>query len=319
MLNKYLFFSFISVSALAFSINPVVAQDKKGPVYLKLCTGGKSGNYKKAGDLLAVVAGKGEIPVVVEVMTTDGSPDNLRRMNLPSNNPDRCDGAFVQNDVMISYKNTYPDLIAGLDRVGVLYNEWVHLVCNKKSGINSIKDLTEKHTVSIGKSSQGHNVTWQGFKNAAAQGWFSSTRRYDKVRTDDREIGYATITEVNEGNGSDCFLYVGAFGTKFISVDAASPEFSNLVMVAADDKDMKSVKDNKNNNVYSFSSIPANQYKSLMPAAMLWGRNSVDTIGVSAIFVLSSNWVSKNKEAHEGILRAFVKSKKDIEGLINPK
>lgn len=313
-----------SIAALAFSLssnnaNSQARPQKKEISFLKLCTGGKSGNYKKAGDVLSVISGQADYPVAIEVMITEGSPDNLRRMNLPANDTDHCDGAYVQNDVMIGYKKNYPDLIAGLVRAGVLYNEWVHLICNKKSGINHIMDLSEKHTIAIGKPSQGHNVTWQGFKNASAQGWFSSSRRYDKVKTDEREMGYPIITEVNEGNGSDCFLYVGAFGTKFISVDAAANEFSNLVMVAANDKDMKSVKDNKGNPVYSFATIPSDQYKNLMPSGMVWGSNSVETIGVSAIFVLSGDWVKANKDGHESILRAFVKSKSEIEGLVKSK
>ncbi len=287
------------------------------PATMTLCTGGKSGNYRKAGDLLAKTALKpdeGQVPIQISVALSDGSPKNLERMD--ATGEQHCDAAFVQNDVLVTYKKTYPNLISGLDRGGTLYNEWVHLICNKNSGIEKITDLDETKTIAIGKPSQGHNVTWQGFRNASQSGWFSGAR-YDKVKVDEREMGYAILTDVNEGNGPDCLLYVGAFGAPFIATDAASSDFENLRLINAVDDDMKEVMDDKGKPLYSFAEIPGEQYANLLEPGWFSSGN-IPTVGVPAVFVITSDWVSKNPEGHEAVLRAFTKSKKGIADLVKP-
>lgn len=324
-----LIFSCVMAMAVALFSFSVLAEDVAAPVPadvlanavpLTLCTGLKTGNYKKAGDLLAAnainVTGD-STPVAITVELSDGSPDNLKRLNLAPQNSQHCDAAFVQNDVLVTYKKMYPDLIAGLSRGGNLYNEWVHLICNKNSGVNSIADLDATKTIAVGKPTQGHNVTWQGFRNAAAQGWFSSERKYDKVKMDEREMGYAILTDVNEGNGPDCLMYVGAFGTKFIAVDAASSDFTNLKLVPAVDPGMKDVMDDKGKPVYSFSVIPGDQYANLLDPGFIFSGD-VETVGVTAVFVVASSWANKHPDAYEAVLRAFTKSKTGIAALVKP-
>lgn len=300
-----------ALAALMFSV-PAFAQDSKPS--LTLCTAGKDGNYKKAGDVLAKAADKS---VTVKVVTSLGSPDNLKRMDA-AGAADHCDAAFVQNDALTTFKKKFPNLVSGLERSGALYDEWVHLVCNKNSGIKSITDLNENHTIAIGNPDSGSNVTWQGFKNAASSGWFSSERRYDKVKVDERKMGFAVLNSVNEGDGPQCLLYVGAFGTPFMTNDVASADFKNLVLVPANDEDMKSVKDDKGQPLYVFSEIPEDQYANIMPSGSMWGHKPVPTVGVSAVFVVTQPWVDGYEDGYEQILRAFSKSKQQIADLVKP-
>lgn len=124
-----------------------------GPTQLNICTGGETGRYYAIGQKIKAHLERGNA-WVVNVIPTDGSPDNLGRML--GSNP-TCDAAIIQEDVP-----TASD-VAQLHPIVVLYEEPVVMICN--DGTDDIDELTPEHTVHAGYPSGGTAVSTQKIIN----------------------------------------------------------------------------------------------------------------------------------------------------------
>lgn len=287
------------IMAATLSItNQATAQTKE----FRLCTGGETGNYFKAGHMVKKVS----TSVNVVVVPTQGSLDNLTRLTRGE-----CDGAFVQSDALLVFSSTNATAISTVERAGVLYDEHAHLVCNRKSGVDRVTDLTSKHAVAVGPDGSGARTTWDAFVLADA-------KRYKPVRIDARS-GPRAFAAVADGTDVTCALWVGALGAASMKNDASS-RGDQVVLAATDDWDMgKVAKDNKGQPVYGYSEIPAGTYPKIQPGGAMWGTKPVKTITVSALFVSNVNWISQNEQAYDRVLRAFSSAQPAIKDMITPK
>lgn len=275
-----------------------MAQSKE----FRLCTGSETGNYFKAGHMVKKVSSS----VKVNVVPTQGSLDNLARITRGE-----CDGAFVQSDALLVYSNTNAAAISSIERAGVLYEEHAHLLCNRKSGVDRVTDLTNKHTVAVGPDGSGARTTWDAFVLADA-------KRYKPVRIDARS-GPRAFAAVADGTDVTCTLWVGALGAATMKGDA-SARGDQLVLAATDDWDMgKVAKDQKGQPVYGYSEIPAGTYPKIQPGGTLYGTKPVKTITVSALFVSNVNWINQNESDYDRVLRAFSSAQPAIKDMITPK
>lgn len=277
----------LTTSALAFCALSVPAlaappSGTEGPAQLNLCTASESGNYYWAGSQIAGQA-KGSVPV--NVLATRGSMENLEKID-----KGECDGAIVQSDAFLAYEKQYPKSTLKLERSGVLYNELVHLICNRKAGLSKITKLSGKNTVAIGRNGSGSAITWQGFVQA-------DEKTYKPVQTVPLD-GERALSKVADGSDVQCMLFTAGLNTPFIK-ETASGYAQQVTLVPTDDRDIKDVQDNKGNQVYEYDKIPSGMY------ALNNGYFSgVDTISVKAILVVNSDWADEHERQYGKLLEA---------------
>lgn len=290
----------IAAFALILSAGAVMAQTTP----FALCTGKNEGNYYKAGNIMA------KYVTNISVLRTEGSVDNLNRIM-----KGECQGGFVQSDALKSYQDSNAESISKVKRVGPLYNEYVHLLVNKKLGIESIKDLKDGMRVAVGVDGSGSAITWQTFVASSKAGWFHG-KKYDKiipVFAND----YGELMAANDGHDIQAVLWVSSFGSSYIKKDAA--EFENLVLVDTADKDFKDVKDASGEPIYNFAEIPSGTYPKSLPSGSLWGTKAVETIGIQAVFVVSSKWAADNRDAYNRLLRGYNGARQEIKAIVGQK
>ncbi len=289
-------FAAVSLACALFASNAASAQ----ATAFNLCTGGEKGNYFAVGQTLKKLAN------FVNPIPTAGSTDNLDRiMN------DTCDGAFVQSDALQVYTSNNARTIPIIQRIGILYPEHVHMLCNRKLGLDRVVDLNQTHTLALGDMKSGARKTWDGFILA-------DKKRYSNVKTDDRE-GFDAFLAVADGSQVQCTIWVGALGSASFKEDA-SKLGDGAVLISSYDRDMaNTAKDSRGNPVYGVGEIPAGMYPQIQPKGFGWGTKPVDTITVDALFIVSNKWRNANKASYDTVLRAFVAAKPAINDLIKPK
>lgn len=276
-------------------------------VDFRLCGGAENGNYDRSAHIMKANAAARKVNVVI--VNTLGSVDNLDKMQAGE-----CDGAFVQSDAFITYGEKYASLISTVKRVGPIYDEYVHLLCHKDSGIEDITDLTAANIVSVGPIGTGSRVTWDSFNLASQSGWFTSKKYIDVRTTDDN--GFPALMDANNEKNR-CVLAVSGLSSPFIKTDA--PKAGNLVLVGSFDKDMLGVKDASGESVYFEGEIPDNAYPA-PPTPKGWtGAYGVDAVGVRALFIVSQAWLKANAKAYDGLIRVYADSIPAFHDLVKPK
>lgn len=299
MIKSVLKFGFAGI-ALALASSGAMAQNKAD---FRLCTGAETGNYYKAGHMVKKMQGSG---VNINVVPTQGSLENLDKLTRGE-----CDGAFVQSDALLVYSNKNAAAISVVERAGVLYQEYAHLLCNRKSGIDRVTDLTSAHSVAVGPDGSGARTTWDAFVLADA-------KRYKPVRIDSRS-GPRAYSAVADGTDVTCALWIGAIGSSAMKNDA-SAKGDQIVLAGTDDWDMgKVAKDNRGKPVYSYSEIPAGTYPKIQQSGMMFGTKPVKVIAVDALFVSNVNWINANEKAYDSVLRSFSAAQPAIKDMVTPK
>ncbi|MCW2242237.1 TAXI family TRAP transporter solute-binding subunit [Azospirillum canadense] len=265
---------------------------------VRLCTGSAKGNYFFAGSVIAQQA-KGSLKV--DVIETAGSIDNLRKME-----DGACDAALVQSDAYGVYKDRNPSSALSIVRAGALYKEYAHLLCNKTSGIDSVKDLrSNKAKLLTGDAGSGSEVTWAT--------WIKMDKDYTKAATD-RIGGTQAILRIRDGAEAQCALFINGLNSALMKqVNEQAGDRVKLVPVK--DGDFASVKDPGGNKVYSAEDIPGSTYKALQSGFF---SSAVPTLAVEALVVLRADWAEQNKrgldELSDAVLRATPAIKQRVDG-----
>ena len=117
-----------------------------------IATGGTSGVYYPLGNAIAEIWNNSVEGIHVTARATGGSVENMNLLN-----KGEVQLAIVQNDIMdYAYRGIYmfSDRIQNLTTIGTLYDEVVHIVASKKSGIQSVDDFRGKR-ISIGDVGSG--------------------------------------------------------------------------------------------------------------------------------------------------------------------
>lgn len=290
---------YIAIGFAAFLIGFVArsALGAERPEF-RLCTGADSGNYFAAGNFLARQA----TSIAVSVQTSRGSMENMDRILAGE-----CDGAYVQGDAFRVFATRNPRIVPAVERAGALYEEYVHLLCNRGAGITRITQLTQAHRVAVGPEGGGAQVTWAGFVIA-------DQRRYGPVATDPR-ASLRALAAVADGTEVQCMVYVGALRSSFMVSDANAVG-DRVVLVPANDSDFDNQRDQRGQRVYNLRDIPADTYTAVMPRGFL-GRNAVGTATMEAIFIVSTTWIGANERQYDALLRAHTAARRDIIARIN--
>ncbi|MDE3037354.1 MAG: TAXI family TRAP transporter solute-binding subunit [Pseudomonadota bacterium] len=140
--------------AVLFAVLPVVPQVARASDVLDIVTGPKTGTYYAIGrDIAAAAAQDG---LAVDVKPSEGSIDNIRRVN----DPDRAVVGIVQSDVLgflsRSKNPASMHMAAGLRMIFPLYDEEVHVLT--RDSIHSFADLKGKK-VAVGQEGSGNLLT----------------------------------------------------------------------------------------------------------------------------------------------------------------
>lgn len=257
-------------------------------VNLRLCTASPTGNYYAFGEQFARQLKRSSL--TVDLIVTDGSMDNLQRM---ANND--CDGGIVQIDAYLDYQNAHPHQRLDIRRPIHLYDEFIHMVCRKGSGIMSIKDFESQpdaHKLLVGDTGSGGAITWDSFSQLNSN--------YSKVRIE-HIGGDEALRKVQEGTAS-CLLFISGLRSKYSATIDDSDGLVSLVEV--DDRDLGN-KEFLGEPIYNFKNIPADTYKNLQAPS----GDKVETLTVRAIFIVNSAWAGAYPELFDildgGIERAL--------------
>ncbi len=268
----------LSAIGLAVLVSSASAQDASNE--LKVCSGGPKGKYHKVVEAM-VGQSKGTDLTVIEV-PSNGSWDNLQKLS-----SGECDAAMVQSDAWAVYAKQGGSL--SLDRLDVLYQEYVHFFCNRKVadqlGIDNIGDIENRKDlkVSVGAQGGGTEVTWKNFgledSDYAPEGDgpavvnLNDTLAINKIKTGDVACG----------------LYVGGLNTEFMGkIDALG---ESIVLLPVNDGDFNDAVDPQGNEVYTFTDIPSETYPNIQDGTF---SSKVETLTLDASVLITTKWENEN-------------------------
>lgn len=273
-----------AVAALAF-------MSTSSEAAMRLCSGGKTGNYFYSASVIQSMA-KGVLDI--EVVETQGSMDNLKRLT-----NGQCDAAIVQSDAQLVFAQENPGNALSVEPLAALYPEYAHLVCTKELGIDSITDLKPTNKVLVGGLGSGSYVTWKSFAMA-------NKERYGKIETGN-DTGAVALLKLKNGRDAQCMMFVTGLNSGTIK-ELDKNSAGKLTLVEIDDGRFDNAVDSRGEKVYKFSKIPATAYPNLSNGS--WG--DWDTITVDATVVVNTDWINNNQSDYGTFADAVVASQNAI-------
>lgn len=267
---------------------------------LSLCTARADGNYHGAGEAI-----RGQLNADIlqlELVQTAGSVDNLNRLARGE-----CDAAIVQLDAYLVYQETNRRKRLELARPNYLYEEYVHLVCRRDAGIDSIEDLNgDARTAGLltGEPQSGSAATWTYFTRLKPG--------YASVTTQPLG-GQAALAELQEGAGAACMIYVSGLRSPYSAAVSAAGD--RLRLVPVDDLDLDEARF-AGERIYQFRPIPAGTYPALEA-----GQNpsSVETLTVGATLFVTQRWAARHYDENAHLVDAILRAKPAIVKRVSPK
>lgn len=278
------------LSALATSMLVAPSFAQSPAPTLNVCTGGTTGKYYlTAAELGAQVKGQ----IALTPIETNGSLDNFDRLATG-----QCDAAIVQADAYGSYVTRNPTARLNVKRVVPLYNEYVHMVCNRDAGISNINDIKTKNaTVLVGPNGSGTSLTWET--------WVKQDESFAKVPTKP-EGGMNALTTIRDGVDAECALFVSGLqsGTMMEYNELGGKA---LQLVTIDAAYFDDIMDPKGQRVYEFSEIPGNTYPNMQNLGMFGMQTGIKTLALGAVLIINQSWVDANPKGFENFSKAALR------------
>lgn len=229
---------------------------------IKICTGTMTSDYTRFANQL-----KDKTKLKITPVYSNGSIDNLSKMAKGD-----CDIAFTQADTLVT-----EDLV----KIFTLKKpEQTLLVCNAKSGVKTVNDLTDKHTVYIGSDQTGSHFTYDRLVN-------SKVGSFGKNIVNDTKPVIGAANTVDE-NDNACLFAVDTWDAPYIKQMAATKK-SKLVAFTDDVKG------------YSKSYIDDDNYKTLTQDKYsswfgFWSKGT-PVLSVDAVLTTTATWEQNNPVA----------------------
>ncbi len=269
---------------LLIAVSNTVARE----VDLRLCTAFATGNYHASGQEIArQVKSSG---IGVQLVETTGSMDNLEKMAAGE-----CDAGIVQKDAYLLYQNLHRNERLDIRRPRHLYDEFVHLVCGRDSGIESIQDLSGgpgAHTLLVGPAQSGSAITWESF--TLLDETYSGVKRHNSPQ--DRAL------QILRAGEASCLMFVSGLRSGYAADMDGSAGL--LRLVAVDDDELDEAKF-AGQRTYSFQDIPADTYAGLQAPS----GDAVKTLVVRAIFIVRSEWAKAFPDAFDLLIEGLARAK----------
>lgn len=259
--------------SVALAAEVVATADPSRPLMV-INTGVTNGNYHRFGQIL-----QSHLPDFdLTLEPTNGSEDNLH--NLVDN---QADAVLVQSDMLNAYLRKNPaaeEQLVGLQ--STLYTEYVQLLVNKESAIEGITELDPNtHIVYVGPRGSGTHAAWEGFVLQDA--------RYGEFTT--RYASYEEALRQVSDNAEAVMLFVAGLNSEVLK--EANDKYGHKVsLVAIDEHHFSTSVDQFGNTIYEVATIPDDTYPNLQVGWFFgFGDNSVETLSVDAVLILSKQWV----------------------------
>ena len=256
---------------------------------MTMATASRTGNYQMFGSLMKKEM-KGKVDVALR--NTAGSKENLELLR-----EGKVDAAMIQSDAIDLFLRNNPDYVM-LAEQSVIYPEPVQMVANGDSDIVSVKDLLEdsRKYIIVGPDGSGTAMTWDGF--------VAQDSAYARIPVKHMKAETAILKVKQDPNA--VMMYVSGLKSSALKDADRAAAGGKIQLDAEDDWNFNDKTDRYGTEVYHFVDIPGDTYPNLQ-AGRFYGTNSVETLAVSAVFVVSSNWVEKNGvEAMDKVARAII-------------
>lgn len=255
-----------------------VLEDTK-PV-IRMCTGSKDMNYYN----VAKIMGRDMSAARIVPVETNGSADNLRKLETG-----QCDGAIVQRDAYLSHVTDFPGSKLDFTRVLSPYAEIPHLVCNYRSGVTKLSDLSSNHTVLVGKTGSGSSTTWDNLVKEESD--------FGAVKTEN--VGGALAKARIQSEPNTCVLSVSGLKTKFMRDLNQIGFTTDLQLVNWNDGDIYDAVDPTGAQLYESYTLPSTNYPNLQQTAWHTLVSDTDVVTVPADVILNNTWIEQNNKAFE--------------------
>jgi TRAP-type uncharacterized transport system substrate-binding protein len=274
---------------VALAANVVTGVEKPKPI--RFATGTEGSFYASicAGDHgLKAVAGDMEI----SCENTAGSRDNV--MGFLSG---RFEAIVASTDVIdwalrAKAKSTGRATFGGNQLTA--YNEVMMLLVNKDSGVKNVAGLKAGFTLYVGPTGSGTEASYQNLATHAKSGWiFSSANdQYQRVTTKNASYMEGVRAVANQKNAA--MLVMMPARSAFVSnVDQEFGDRVKLVPLSGDSS-LAKVTDRDGNYVYHECTLDGSYYPKLV-------GNSVQTLCVQAVVVVSAQWAKESGQAAEDL------------------
>jgi TRAP-type uncharacterized transport system substrate-binding protein len=232
----------------------------------------------------------------VELIETKGSWENLGRAHAPQ---PQCDALIAQEDAYAIYLDEHPNKAGVIERVGALYPEHVHLVCNRKVKASSVSALPNATRVIIGPYGSGTYITWTLMKRL--------NPAYQRLR-DFEAIGDEALLKVVDGAQVQCMLSVNAIAQGLIA--RAHDEFgARLHLITIDDPKVSRPLRQANGELRPLYR-PTYVHKNVYPLML---TDHLKTNTVDAVMFLQSRWRQAYPEVSEQLIKALTALKPSIQ------
>lgn len=284
-----------SLTALVLA---ALALPAAGAETLALCTARADGNYYAAGE--AIRARTNPDRLQITLVETEGSVDNLERLARGA-----CDAAIVQLDAYLVYQESHRGDRLALARPSYLYDEFVHLVCRRDAGIESIEDLAggSGNSILIGEPDSGSAATWRYFTLLDPS--------YAPVAA--RTVGgMQALAEMREPGGPTCMMFVSGLRSPYSASVAETG--ARLRLVPIDDPDLDEARF-AGERIYRFRDIPGDTYPALRGDG---ASRNLETLTVGATLFVTERWASDHPDAHALLGEAIQRAKPDINRKVEP-
>lgn len=268
------------------------AMDRLQPS-INLCSGVKSGNYHYAANLM-----KENSLLEINLVPTKGSKDNFDKIDQGI-----CDAAIVQKDAIVEHDDQKAQ--EKVDVAIEMYPEFAHLICRESDKVDSIKDLSSEHRVSIGFENSGSALTWKNMK--VVQSNLSSV----KVDYEGPSTG---LMKLQQGK-VNCIFSMVSLGSSFLDSKNV-PKKLKLVHL---DVGLDAFKDRDGNRIYEDGEIEAGAYPKLQESSFLGGSKATKTFFTRASLVISDKWKQENEEGYDQISEVLLSVKPKIDNHVDPK
>ena len=248
---------------------------------LRICTGPEGGNYQRAARIVGQLL-RGSMTVEY-IDPTPGSIGNLDKLVAGD-----CDVAPVQKDAILVYSNKHPNQATKFEQAGTLYDELVHLMCNKGAKVGRVTDLRSgNHKLAIGSLESGSAVTRDSF--------VAADKGYEKAPISTAG-GIRAIEQAKIGTDVKCVLFTSALNSKTIR-EADQFSEGKLELIRVNDGDFDTAKDPASKKpIYSYVKIPSGTYPNLQ-------SGSVSTVAVEAIWAIRTDFADSKPKQYEAFIR----------------
>ncbi len=261
----------------------------------RLCTGSPGKTYFKVGKKLAELATQmsdGEL--AIEVISTKGSIDNLRRIA-----KGECDGAIAQGDSVVSVNQMLKKTKTEQFLLhSPLYKELSLLICSRDSGIDDIEELTDQDnaTVAAGAMGSGSLATWLTFKTINSD--------YDKVKVLPKNGAAGALAVIK--NEADCLLEVIAPQSDFLESLNANQDIGEQLRFAEVDDDFDDYKVD-GQTIYTQVEFDDEKYSNLSTIG------DPEILAITAYLVIGKAWAEQHSDELGTISMTVLLGKSEIE------